>query len=65
MFEVTNEGLFPSTTSLCDDPSEGLATRMGKRSVLRLQEEGRCGEQHQSLCLVQRPRQPLTDAIDC
>ena len=49
-------------TSLRGDPPEGSA--MGRVSVLRLQEEGRCGEQHQSLCIVQRPRQPLTDAIN-
>src|SRR6266850_2222614 len=53
LIQMTNEGVFSSTTSLCGDPS-----------VTRLQKAGRCGEQHQSLCLVQRPRQPLADAMD-
>jgi hypothetical protein len=43
---------------LCDDPSEGIV-------VGKLSEEGLCEEQHQCLCLVQRPQQPLTDAVDC
>jgi hypothetical protein len=52
---------FPSSISLCDDPSEDSV--IGKRSILRLQDEGCCGEQHQGLSLVQRPRQPLTDGM--
>jgi hypothetical protein len=40
---MTNEGVHPSTASLCDD-----------LSLLCLQEEALCGEQHQSLCRMQR-----------
>jgi hypothetical protein len=54
---------FPSSTSLFDDLSEDSV--IGKLSVSRLQDEGRCGEQHQGLCLVQRPRQLLTDDMYC
>jgi hypothetical protein len=60
--EMTNDAVFFSTAGLCDDPSEGIV--VGTPSVLRLQ-EGLCGEQHQSVCLVQPPRQPLTDAMNC
>jgi hypothetical protein len=42
----------PSTASLCDNPSEGSV--MERLSMLRLQEEGRYGEQLESLCLMQR-----------
>jgi hypothetical protein len=48
--EPTIDGVFPSTAGLCDDPSEGSV--MGRLPVLHLQEEGRCGRQHQSLCLM-------------
>ena len=44
---MTNEDVFSSTTSLHGDYSV---------SRLRVQEEGHCEEQHQSLCLAQRPR---------
>jgi hypothetical protein len=54
---------FPRNTSSCDDASEDSV--MGKLSVSRLREEGRCGEQHQGLSLVQRPRQPLADGMYC
>jgi hypothetical protein len=37
---------------LCSDPF-----------VSRPQEEGRCEEQHQRMCLMQHPRQLLTDAM--
>jgi hypothetical protein len=60
--KAANDGVSPSTPGLCDDPSEGSV--IGRLSVLHLQEEGRCGEQHQSLCLMQRPRQTLADATD-
>jgi hypothetical protein len=62
--ELTNKGVCLSTAgslNLSYDASEGSVIR--ELTVKRLEKEGHCGEQPQSLYFVQRLQQALTDPV--